>query len=144
MTPARTQYRRTHPAPRSVVDDSEGHGPRVWDDMTVEVALAVMAGARVQHLTVCDGDDESAGLITLARLAVLRDSSTYTDRIRLRDVLDGSLPSQAGFRAYSTSHADAPRPGRPCHDRPETVGVGGSTRLRTASALLGGTGPVEE
>ncbi|MFF5496121.1 CBS domain-containing protein [Streptomyces aquilus] len=64
--------------------------------MTVEVALAVMAGARVEYLTVCDGDDRSTALITLVRLAGLRDSSTYTDRMRLRDVLDGSLPSPGG------------------------------------------------
>ncbi|MGW2749215.1 CBS domain-containing protein [Streptomyces sp. NPDC001450] len=69
--------------------------------MTVEVALAVMAGARVEYLTVCDGDDESTGLITLLRLAVLRDSSTYTDRIRLRDVLDRSLPRPAPAPAAS-------------------------------------------
>ncbi|MEU2712978.1 CBS domain-containing protein [Streptomyces sp. NPDC007205] len=81
------------PAPATVVEDTDGQGPRVCDDMTVEVALAVMAGARVGYLTVCDGDDQSTGSITLVRLAVLRDSSTYTDRIRLRDVLDGSLPS---------------------------------------------------
>lgn len=81
------------PAPVTVVDDIEAYGPRVCDDMTVEVALAVMAGARVEYLTVCDRDDQSTGLITLVRLTVLRDSSTYTDRIRLRDVLDGSLPS---------------------------------------------------
>ena len=93
MTPARTQYRTPGPTPVTVADDSEGRGPRVSDDMTVEVALAVMAGAGVQHLTVCDGDDQSTDLITFVRLAVLRDSSTYTDRIRLRDVLDGSLPS---------------------------------------------------
>ncbi|KUN79871.1 hypothetical protein AQJ66_27380 [Streptomyces bungoensis] len=90
MTPARTQYRRPEPAPGSVADDSERHGPRVGDDMTVEVALAVMAGARVAYLTVCDEDDERTGLITLGRLAVLRDSPTYTDRIRLRDVLGGT------------------------------------------------------
>lgn len=93
MTPARTQYRMPEPAPVTVVEDGEGHGPRVCDDMTVEVALAVMAGARVEYLTVCDGDDQSTGLITLVRLAVLRDSSAYTDRIRLRDVLGGSLPA---------------------------------------------------
>ncbi|MFF9770408.1 CBS domain-containing protein [Streptomyces sp. NPDC014636] len=81
------------PAPVTVADDIEAYGPRVWDDMTVEVALAVMAGARVEYLTVCDGDDRSTDLITLVRLAVLRDSPTYTDRIRLRDVLEGSLPS---------------------------------------------------
>ncbi len=93
MTPARTQYRMPDSAPVTVVDDIEGHAPRVCDDMTVEVALAVMAGARVEYLTVCDGDDQSTGVITLVRLAVLRDSSAYTDRIRLRDVLDGSLSS---------------------------------------------------
>ncbi|MEU5308078.1 CBS domain-containing protein [Streptomyces sp. NPDC021562] len=91
-----------HPAPGTAVVDvqdsqgqgqGQGRGPRVCDDMTVEVALAVMASARVEYLTVCDGDDESTALITLARLAVLRASSTYTDRIRLRDVLGGSLPS---------------------------------------------------
>ncbi|MER6572311.1 CBS domain-containing protein [Streptomyces sp. NPDC001093] len=64
--------------------------------MTVEVALAVMASARVEYLTVCDGDDESTGLVTRLRLAVLRDSSTYTDRIRLQDVLDVPLPSPGG------------------------------------------------
>ncbi|MGW1745145.1 CBS domain-containing protein [Streptomyces sp. NPDC002092] len=80
-----------HPAPVTAVEDIEGHGPRVCDDMTVEVALAVMASARVEYLTVCDGDDQSTGSVTRVRLAGLRDSSTYTDRIRLRDVLDGSL-----------------------------------------------------
>ncbi|MFJ9904449.1 CBS domain-containing protein [Streptomyces sp. NPDC101152] len=64
--------------------------------MTVEVALAVMAGARVAYLTVCDGDDQSTGSITLARLAVVRASPTYTDRIRLRDVLGG--PPSPGAR----------------------------------------------
>ncbi|MEU3513510.1 hypothetical protein ABZ733_37890 [Streptomyces longwoodensis] len=55
--------------------------------MTVEVALAVMAGARVDHLTVCDGDDQRTGSVSLIRLAGLRESAAYTDRIRLRDVL---------------------------------------------------------
>jgi hypothetical protein len=55
--------------------------------MTVEVALSLMAGARVDHLVLCDGDDQTTGLITLSGLAVLRDSPAYTDRIRLRDVL---------------------------------------------------------
>ncbi|MET9731939.1 CBS domain-containing protein [Streptomyces sp. NPDC006458] len=91
MTSAQTRARTLDPAPVTLVDDIEAHGPRVSDDMTVEVALAVMAGARVEYLTVCDGDDQSTGQITLVRLAVLRDSSTYTDRIRLRDVLDGTM-----------------------------------------------------
>ncbi|CAL9302713.1 CBS domain-containing protein [Streptomyces sp. SudanB182_2057] len=83
----------TDPAPVPADGDVEGHAPRVWDDMTVEVALAVMAGAQVEYLTVCDEDDRSTGRITRVRLAVLRDSSAYTDRIRLRDVLDGPPPA---------------------------------------------------
>lgn len=93
MRPVRTQHRMPDPAPVTAAEDIEGHGPRVSDDMTVEVALAVMAGARVEYLTVCDGDDESTGLVTRAGLAVVRDSRAYTDRIRLRDVRDGPLPS---------------------------------------------------
>ncbi|GEJ99361.1 hypothetical protein TNCT1_16380 [Streptomyces sp. 1-11] len=96
MRPSRTQHRVPDPAPVTAVEDIEGHGPRVCDDMTVEVALAVMAGARVEYLTVCDGDDESTGLVTRVGLAVVRDSSAYTDRIRLRDVRDEALPSPAG------------------------------------------------
>ncbi|MBG0854548.1 CBS domain-containing protein [Streptomyces spinoverrucosus] len=89
MTPAQAQHQVADPSPRAVVDDRDVSGPRVRDDMTVEVALSLMAGARVDHLVLCDGDDQSVGLITLARLAVLRDSPTYTDRVRLRDVLAG-------------------------------------------------------
>jgi hypothetical protein len=80
------------PAAVIVPGDIETDGPRVCDDMTVEVALAVMAGARVECLTVCDGDDQSTDSISLSSLAVLRESPAYTDRVRLRDVLDGSLP----------------------------------------------------
>ncbi|WP_344328183.1 CBS domain-containing protein [Streptomyces macrosporus] len=83
-----------------VDDDTDASGPRVCDDMTVEVALAVMAGARVDHLTLCDGDDQYTGLITRARLAVLRDSSTYTDRIRLREVLDGPSTSPGAVEEH--------------------------------------------
>ncbi|MFE5402188.1 CBS domain-containing protein [Streptomyces sp. NPDC056580] len=96
MRPSRTQHREPDPAPVTGAEDIEGHGPRVCDDMTVEVALAVMAGARVEYLTVCDGDDESTGLVTRVALAVVRKSSAYTDRIRLRDVRDGPLAPHAG------------------------------------------------
>ncbi|MFD5227929.1 CBS domain-containing protein [Streptomyces qaidamensis] len=74
MTPVLTQ----HPA--------TAHAPHIRDDMTVEVALSLMAGARVDHLVLCDGDDQSTGVVTLARLTVFRDAPTYTDRVRLRDV----------------------------------------------------------
>ncbi|MGW4873421.1 CBS domain-containing protein [Streptomyces chartreusis] len=78
----------------SAVDDMAADGPRVSDDMTVEVALSVMASAGVEYLLLCDGDDQCTGSITLAELAVHRGSSTYTDQIRLRDVLKDRLPDQ--------------------------------------------------
>ncbi|MFF7050718.1 hypothetical protein ACFY94_20370 [Streptomyces griseorubiginosus] len=65
---------------------------RVFDDMTVEVALSIMAGAGVEHLLLCDGDDERTGSVTRAELAVHRGSSAYTDRVRLRDVLGAPRP----------------------------------------------------
>ncbi|MET8642263.1 CBS domain-containing protein [Streptomyces sp. NPDC004074] len=94
MTTAQPQHHQVADRfPRAVVDERDASGPRVRDDMTVEVALSLMAGARVDHLVLCDGDDQSTGLITLARLAVLRDSPAYTDRIRLRDILGGPFTS---------------------------------------------------
>ena len=62
-------------------------GPQVCDDMTVEVALSVMAAARTGRLVVCDEDGQCTGLVTRAQLTAVRDSSGYTDRIRLRDIL---------------------------------------------------------
>ncbi|MFD7995138.1 CBS domain-containing protein [Streptomyces mexicanus] len=103
MTPAPTQDRM--PTPPPATGDPEGHGPRVCDDMTVEVALAVMAGARVEYLTVCDGDDQDTDSVTLAWLTVLRNSPAYTDRVRLRDVLDGSLRSPGAIPAAPVSTA---------------------------------------
>ena len=73
MTPVRTQ----HPA---------AHAPLIRVYMTVVVALSLMAGALVDHLVLCDGDDQSTGLVTLARLTALRNTPVYTDRVRLRDV----------------------------------------------------------
>ncbi|WP_437035881.1 CBS domain-containing protein [Streptomyces caelestis] len=95
MTPVRTQHLGDDPSPEAVFGDGDASGPRVRDDMTVEVALSLMAGARVDHLVLCDEDDRDTGLVTLARLAVLRGSPAYTDRIRLRDVLDGPFTSSA-------------------------------------------------
>ncbi|MFE6227160.1 hypothetical protein [Streptomyces sp. NPDC057854] len=58
--------------------------------MTVEVALAVMAGARTGHLIVCDHDDQRTGLVTRAQLTTARAGAAYTDRLRLRDLrVDG-------------------------------------------------------
>ncbi len=91
MTPTQTTHHAVGTRVTAVRDEPGAFGPRVRDDMTVEVALSLMAGARVDHLVLCDGDDQSTGLVTLARLAVLSGSPAYTDRIRLRDVLGGPL-----------------------------------------------------
>ncbi|MGW2563477.1 CBS domain-containing protein [Streptomyces sp. NPDC001514] len=92
MTLVQMQPRQADSAGRTVVDAMDAPGPQVWDDMTVEVALSVMAGARSGHLLVCDEDGRCTGLITQAQLALVRDSSAYTDRVRLRDVVGDTGP----------------------------------------------------
>ncbi|MGW4238345.1 CBS domain-containing protein [Streptomyces sp. NPDC004749] len=93
MTPVQTQQHQVEAAPAAVADDMDASGPRVCDDMTVEVALSIMASARVTYLLLCDGDDQCTGVVTRAQLTLLRESSTYTDRIRLRDVLGARFTS---------------------------------------------------
>nr|WP_093781360.1 CBS domain-containing protein [Streptomyces sp. yr375] len=66
--------------------------PRVLDDMTIEVALSLMDSARVEYLLLCDGDDQTTGAVTRTRLTAFRDSSAYTDRTRLREVLHPQSP----------------------------------------------------
>jgi CBS domain-containing protein len=87
----------TDPAHRTAVEVMDAVGPQVCDDMSVEVALAVMAAARTVRLVVCDQDGQCTGLVTHAELAAVRDSSDYTDRVRLRDLLGehGSFASPA-------------------------------------------------
>lgn len=80
------------PVQRTVGDAMETAGPRVCDDMTVEVALAVMASARAEHLLVCDEDGLCTSLVTRAGLATVRDSAAYTDQVRLRDLLGDRGP----------------------------------------------------
>ncbi|BBC32238.1 hypothetical protein SGFS_035320 [Streptomyces graminofaciens] len=89
MTLVQTQPRpaSANPVHRTVVEVMDAAGPRVCDDMSVEVALAVMAAAGTGRLVVCDQDDQRTGLVTQAELAAVRDSSAYTDRLRLRDIL---------------------------------------------------------
>ncbi|WP_030682972.1 CBS domain-containing protein [Streptomyces cellulosae] len=103
MTLVQTQTRVTSadPVHSTVADVIDAAGPQVWFDMTVEVALSVMAAARAGHLVVCDEDGLCVGMVTLARLTAVRDSSGYTDRIRLRDIADriGSFASPPATRA---------------------------------------------
>ncbi|MEU8836851.1 CBS domain-containing protein [Streptomyces sp900116325] len=80
------------PVHRTAADAMDTGGPQVCDDMTVEVALAVMASARTVHLLVCDNDGLCTGLVTQAQLAAVSDSSAYTDRVQLRDILGNRGP----------------------------------------------------
>ncbi|GGX43837.1 CBS domain-containing protein [Streptomyces chryseus] len=72
---------------RTVSEVMDAAGPQVCDDMSVEVALSVMTAARTGRLVVCDQDGQCAGLVTQTELTAVRDSSAYTDRVRLRDIL---------------------------------------------------------
>ncbi|MEV4230702.1 hypothetical protein AB0J81_27150 [Streptomyces bobili] len=124
MTLVQTQPRPTstglpHGTVLDVLDTAE---PQVCDDMSVEVALAVMTAARTSRLVVCDQDSQSTGLVTHAELTAVRDSSTYTDRVRLRDILGdhGVLTSAASTAALHATRA--PRPGA----LPVAYGQGGA------------------
>ncbi|MFJ3093426.1 CBS domain-containing protein [Streptomyces hydrogenans] len=95
----------TSSVPQTVDEVMEVAGPQVCDDMTVEVALAVMAGARTGHLLVCDEDGLCTGLVTRAQLIAVRDSAAYNDRIRLR-----AVPGERGlFTSPLTPTAEAER-----------------------------------
>ncbi|MGG7572880.1 CBS domain-containing protein [Streptomyces sirii] len=117
MTLIQMQDRSAHgnPVHRMVVDAVESDAPQVRDDMTVEVALSVMAGARTGHLLVCDEDDLCTGLVTRDRLAAVHEGATYTDRLRLRDVLGEREP----FTSPLTTTAEAAHVMR--HRRPEAA-----------------------
>ncbi|MGW3248235.1 CBS domain-containing protein [Streptomyces sp. NPDC001070] len=91
------------PVHKTVADAMDTAGPQVCDDMTVEVALSVMASARVGHLLICDNDDLCTGLVTQTQLTAVRDSSAYTDRVQLRDILGDRGP----FTSPVTTMAEA-------------------------------------
>ncbi|MFF0015926.1 CBS domain-containing protein [Streptomyces sp. NPDC005374] len=93
----------TSPVPRTVAAAMQTAGPQVCDDMTVEVALSVMASARTGHLLVCDNDGVCTGLLTQARLTAVRDSDVYTDRVQLRDIIVAPGP----FASPLTTVAEA-------------------------------------
>jgi CBS domain-containing protein len=88
---------------RTAVEVMDAAGPQVCDDMSVEVALAVMAAARTVRLVVCDQDGRCTGLVTRTELAAVRGSSDYTDRVRLRDILGG----HGSFASPVTTMAEA-------------------------------------
>ncbi|MCX4514628.1 CBS domain-containing protein [Streptomyces sp. NBC_01619] len=92
-----------NPVHRTAVEVMDAAGPQVCDDMSVEVALAVMAAARTGRLVVCDQDDQCTGLVTRSELTVVRNSSVYTDRVRLRDILG----DHGSFTSPVTTMAEA-------------------------------------
>lgn len=99
-----------NPVHRTVDEGRETAGPEVCDDMTVEVALAVMASARARHLVVRDQDGLCTGLVSQAGLATLRDSEAYTDQIRLRDLRGDRGPLAPPMTAMAeTEHASRHR-----------------------------------
>ncbi|MFF0794990.1 CBS domain-containing protein [Streptomyces spiralis] len=116
MTLDQTQFRSTRTnAVQTAADPADAAGPQVWEDMTVEVALSVMAAARTGQLVVCDEDGMCTGLVTRDRLTAARDGSGYTDRIRLRDIADliGPLASPPATRAETQRAMRCRRPGAP-------------------------------
>ncbi|MEV0126298.1 CBS domain-containing protein [Streptomyces sp. NPDC050703] len=96
----------------AVAEAMDEAGPRVWKDMTVEVALSVMAGARVGYLLVCDEDGHRTGLVTRAGLTAVRDGAGYTDRVRLRDVIDGRGPDAVHLAASGAGRTAGPATSR--------------------------------
>ncbi|MFE7779061.1 CBS domain-containing protein [Streptomyces sp. NPDC057445] len=92
-----------NPGHRTVVEVVDAAGPQVCDDMSVEVALAVMAAAGTGRLVICDQDGQCTALVTQTELAAVRDSSAYMDRIRLRDILG----DHGSFTSPVTTMAEA-------------------------------------
>ncbi|WP_145766427.1 CBS domain-containing protein [Streptomyces brevispora] len=88
---------------RTVADAMDTAGPQVCDDMTVEVALSVLASARTGHLLVCDDSGRCTGLVGQSQLAAVRDGSAYSDRIQLRDIFGDRGP----FTSPVTTTAEA-------------------------------------
>ncbi|MGP3945100.1 MULTISPECIES: CBS domain-containing protein [Streptomyces] len=100
MQPRSTNVTPTH---QTAADAMDTGALQVCDDMTIEVALSVMAGARTGHLFVCDNDGLCTQLVTQAQLTAVRDSPAYTDRVQLRDIPDGGGP----FTSPVTTTAEA-------------------------------------
>ncbi|GGX69885.1 CBS domain-containing protein [Streptomyces minutiscleroticus] len=117
MKLVRTQPRPAiaDPTHKKAPEAMDPAGPQVCDDMSVEVALSVMAAAHTDRLVVCDQDDQRTGLVTRPELAAVRAGSAYTDRVRLRDILGdhAPLPSPVTTRAQAEHAMRTHRLGAP-------------------------------
>lgn len=107
MALVQTRHRSTDAtAPgRTVAEVMDSAGPQVCDDMTVQVALSVMASARTGHLLVCDDTGVCTGLVTQAQLTAAREGSARSDRVPLRELLGAGGP----FTSPVTPMAEAGR-----------------------------------
>ncbi|PJN13163.1 hypothetical protein CG723_00785 [Streptomyces sp. CB01635] len=92
MTLVETHPRETARPPSGAVS-LRPSGPRVWADMTVEVALSVLDSSRAGRLLLCDEDGRCTGTVSRAELSAARDGARYTDRTQLRDIVHSSGPS---------------------------------------------------
>ncbi|RZU34778.1 CBS domain protein [Streptomyces sp. BK022] len=99
------------PVRGTVAGSVDAAGPQVWYDMTVEVALSVMAAARTEYLVVCDEDGLCVGLVTQSQLTAVRDSAGYTDRLRLDGITDSREPSGPPWATREGAEKGTP-PGR--------------------------------
>ncbi|MER6522696.1 CBS domain-containing protein [Streptomyces sp. NPDC060334] len=109
---------KPHPAHPTAAETTDAAALQVCDDMTVEVALYVMASARARHLLVCDEDGHRTGIVTRTRLTAFRDSPSYTDLVRLRDLPGDGRPLTSPPVATRPEYA-------PGHRRPDTLAVAG-------------------
>ncbi|MFI0237723.1 hypothetical protein [Streptomyces sp. NPDC016845] len=109
MTLIQVQPRSAHVTPghQTAPDVMDPGTLQVCDDMTIEVALSVMTGARTGHLLICDDDGLCTRLVTRAQLTAVRDSPAYTDRIQLRDVLSDVLSDMGPYTSPETTSAEA-------------------------------------
>lgn len=113
MTAVQNQPGPVSTDPAATLDAMDAAGPQVGDDMTVEVALSVMASARTVRLRICDNDGLCTALVTRAQLAVVREGPAYSDRLQLRDILGYRGPHApsavpAGRTTYQRHSALAP------------------------------------
>ncbi|MFF9571293.1 hypothetical protein [Streptomyces sp. NPDC014685] len=116
------------PALKAAFDTMNTAGPQVCDDMTVEVALSVMASDRTGHLRVCDNDGLCTELVTQAQLTTVRDSPAYTDRLQLRDILGDRRPHTSPATTVAEPATHHRRPATPSA-ADEQVGASGVPAL---------------